>query len=118
MFVLTVAAVWFENGEVGAFTISGWAGSPDSSETIEMLSKDEFSSTGSMNGVSYTKGHSIYALFLGAEIEQPQQYYVQFNAVGGEVLTDGVSTGEAKVILSGTMDQVTSQDLSRYSAQR
>jgi hypothetical protein len=135
MFVLTVAAVWFETGEAGAFTISddgeyalvlnlkvsdadatidgqqsgkvikfnfdedeeairvsdltqgicpyngknefsGWAGDSASSETVEMLSKDEFSSTGSMNGVSYTKGHSIYALFLGAEIEQPQQYYV------------------------------------------
>ena len=177
MFVLTVAAVWFETGEAGAFTISddgeyalvlnlkvsdedatidgqqsgkvikfnfdedeelvrvsdltrgvvpyngerefsGWAGRSDSSETIEMLSKDEFSSTGSMNGVSYTKGHSIYALFLGAEIEQPQQYYVLFNAVDGEVLTDGVSTGEAKVVMSGTMDQLTSQDLSRYSARR
>ena len=157
MFVLTVAAVWFETGEAGAFTItddgeyalvlnlkvsdadatidgqqsgkvikfnfdedeeairvsdltqgicpyngknefSGWAGDSASSETVEMLSKDEFSSTGSMNGVSYTKGHSIYALFLGAEIEQPQQYYVLFNAVDGEVLTDGVSTGEDKVV--------------------
>lgn len=177
MFVLTVAAVWFEAREADAFTItdsgeyalvlnlkvsdadatidgqqsgkvikfdfdedeeairvsdltqgicpyngknefSGWAGSSDSSETVEMLSKDEFSSKGSMNGVSYTKGYCIYALFLGAEIEQPQQYYVLFDAFGGEMLTDGVSTGEAKVILSGTMDQVTSQDLSRYSAQR
>ena len=177
MFVLTVAAVWFETGEAGAFTISddgeyalvlnlkvsdadatidgqqsgkvikfnfdedeeairvsdltqgicpyngknefsGWAGDSASSETVEMLSKDEFSSTGSMNGVSYTKGHSIYALFLGAEIEQPQQYYVLFNAVDGEVLTDGVSTGEDKVVLSGTMDQLTSQDLSKYTAQR
>lgn len=177
MLVLTVAAVWFETGEAGAFTISddgeyalvlnlkvsdadatidgqqsgkvikfnfdedeeairvsdltqgicpyngknefsGWAGDSASSETVEMLSKDEFSSTGSMNGVSYTKGHSIYALFLGAEIEQPQQYYVLFNAVDGEVLTDGVSTGEDKVVLSGTMDQLTSQDLSKYTAQR
>ena len=177
MLVLTVAAVWFETGEAGAFTISddgeyalvlklkvsdadatidgqqsgkvikfnfdedeeairvsdltqgicpyngknefsGWAGDSASSETVEMLSKDEFSSTGSMNGVSYTKGHNIYALFLGAEIEQPQQYYVLFNAVDGEVLTDGVSTGEDKVVLSGTMDQLTSQDLSRYSARR
>ena len=177
MLVLTVAAVWFETGEAGAFTISddgeyalvlnlkvsdadatidgqqsgkvikfnfdedeeairvsdltqgicpyngknefsGWAGDSASSETVEMLSKDEFSSTGSMNGVSYTKGHSIYALFLGAEIEQPQQYYLLFNAVDGEVLTDGVSTGEDKVVLSGTMDQLTSQDLSKYTAQR
>lgn len=107
MLVLTVAAVWFETGEAGAFTISddgeyalvlklkvsdadatidgqqsgkvikfnfdedeeairvsdltqgicpyngknefsGWAGDSASSETVEMLSKDEFSSTGSM----------------------------------------------------------------------
>ena len=51
---------------------SGWAKSSATVDTIEELSIDDFNSAGSLGGVEYTNGCSLYALFLGDEIEQQE----------------------------------------------
>lgn len=48
---------------------SGWAKGSAAVDTIEELSIDDFNSSGSMGGVQFTNGCSLYALFLGDEIE-------------------------------------------------
>lgn len=57
---------------------SGWAKGSAAVDTIEELSIDDFNSSGSMGGVQFTNGCSLYALFLGDEIEQQEEYRCAF----------------------------------------
>ena len=78
---------------------SGWAKGSAAVDTIEELSIDDFNSSGSMGGVQFTNGCSLYALFLGDEIEQQEEYRVLLNGNGGEI-TGSALPGQTKILLT------------------
>ena len=96
---------------------SGWAKSSATVDTIEELSIDDFNSAGSLGGVEYTNGCSLYALFLGDEIEQQEEYRVLLNGNGGEI-TGSALPGQTKILLTYKEDELKSLDVSKYAAER
>ena len=86
-------------------------------DTIEELSIDDFNSAGSLGGVEYTNGCSLYALFLGDEIEQQEEYRVLLNGNGGEI-TGSALPGQTKILLTYKEDELKSLDVSKYAAER
>ena len=96
---------------------SGWAKSSATVDTIEELSIDDFISAGSLGGVEYTNGCSLYALFLGDEIEQQEEYRVLLNGNGGEI-TGSALPGQTKILLTYKEDELKSLDVSKYAAER
>lgn len=96
---------------------SGWAKGSAAVDTIEELSIDDFNSSGSMGGVQFTNGCSLYALFLGDEIEQQEEYRVLLNGNGGEI-TGSALPGQIKILLTYKEDELKSLDMSKYAAER
>lgn len=96
---------------------SGWAKGSATVDTIEELSIDDFNSAGSLGGVEYTNGCSLYALFLGDEIEQQEEYRVLLNGNGGEI-TGSALPGQTKILLTYKEDELKSLDVSKYAAER
>lgn len=96
---------------------SGWAKSSATVDTIEELSIDDFNSAGSLGGVEYTNGCSLYALFLGDEIEQQEEYRVLLNGNGGEI-TGSALPGQTNILLTYKEDELKSLDVSKYAAER
>lgn len=96
---------------------SGWAKGSAAVDTIEELSIDDFNSSGSMGGVQFTNGCSLYALFLGDEIEQQEEYRVLLNGNGREI-TGSALPGQTKILLTYKEDELKSLDMSKYAAER
>ena len=97
----------------GENEFSGWALSSDSAEPAAKdteLAKEDFNVEGYQEGVSFTNGKNVYALFTNKKLSEP--YQLRLDASGGKL------NGKDYIFLSSQPDEFKTIDLSKYTAER
>ena len=97
----------------GENEFSGWALSSDSAEPAAKdteLAKEDFNVEGYQEGVSFTNGKNVYALFTNKKLSEP--YQLRLDASGCKL------NGKDYIFLSSQPDEFKTIDLSKYTAER
>lgn len=95
----------------GRNTFSGWKGF--GSEPVKSeLTKSDFSSTGDMGNITYTKGYIVYAEFSNEILKGTGKYYVVLDGFAGKI------SNKEKIRLESDSNSFQTIDLSKYTAVR